>query len=165
VTPLDGVASTASLGGTLFFIGYDRAHGTQLWVTDGTAPGTTRFTINPQGWPPPFGLTAALGRVFFIGDDGVHGRELWQSDGTTARMVADINPGAAPGLPAARDLLAAIAGWLYFAADDGRGLAIWRTDGTTVERVTDLAPDLLGIVAYHGALYFSVHAQLYRLDP
>jgi len=44
--------SSASYGGYLFFLGYDAAHGTELWRSDGTSAGTGLYadlSYNPPG--------------------------------------------------------------------------------------------------------------------
>ncbi len=144
-SPANGFQAVAN--GRSFFVGYDDAHGPELWATDGTAAGThivADIASGPAGSSIEF-LTAMGRRVYFAADDGVHGRELWTSDGTAAgtRMVADIAPGAGSSLPAN---LTEVDGRLLFSADDGiHGVEPWVSDGTAegTRMLQDIAPGAL----------------------
>lgn len=77
------------VGGTLFFVLTDPAHGTELWKTDGTEAGT-RLVRDLQPGPDssnPFYLRAVGRYVFLLSTpaDGVS--RLWRSDGTEAGTV------------------------------------------------------------------------------
>jgi ELWxxDGT repeat protein len=64
-----------ALGPKLYFVA-DDSTGTELWVSDGTSPGTMRLSDNLIA---PIGdLTAAGKTLFFSGADLVHGTELWK---------------------------------------------------------------------------------------
>jgi len=80
----------------------DSTNGKELWVSDGTAAGTTLLkNINPGGNSSfPSDFTVFDNKLFFSADDGTHGRELWVTDGTTAgtKLVTDLNPGSGNGL-------------------------------------------------------------------
>ena len=143
-----------AVGSKLFFGVDDAAHGPSLWVSDGTAAGTTfvRAFGAASGTaaggagtavPPINTSTVAGNRLFFTTEPGpgaTGADELWVSDGTSAgtTMLADIDPGnAGPyssrnGFPAsASGQLAALNGGLYFANDDpAHGVELWRSDGT-----------------------------------
>jgi ELWxxDGT repeat protein len=121
-----------NVGGKLFFIASDGAHGSELWTSDGTAGGTQLVKdINPgKADASATLLTSSGGKLYFSADDGTHGTELWVSDGTSdgTRMVKDLNPGAANSVPS---FLTDVNGTLYFAADDGTvGDELWSSDGT-----------------------------------
>lgn len=84
------------LGERLFFSADDGIHGRELWVSDGTEPGTYLVKdLDPQvaSWGPlsgtPLELTAFDGKVYFsayfgfsITTGGWHENPLWCSDGT-----------------------------------------------------------------------------------
>jgi ELWxxDGT repeat protein len=127
-------ADFTPFGDRLLFVAQDDAHGTELWMTDGTPDGT-RLLRDIQPGPKssrPSGLIQAGDRVFFTAEDGEHGRELWASDGTPegTRLVWDLNPGGFSSfengplnLPTP---LTAAGGHLFFSADDGEtGLEPW----------------------------------------
>jgi ELWxxDGT repeat protein len=91
------------VNGVLFFSATDTAHGTELWMTDGT-PAGTRLVADIYPGPEgsyPNELTNVNGTLFFSADDGVHGMELWISDGTRlgTKILADIDPGSIELLP------------------------------------------------------------------
>jgi large repetitive protein len=134
-------------GDQVFFVADDGSHGMELWVTDGTAAGTSMvedINTGPAG-SVSYSLvaTAANGVLYFGADDGAHGTELWRSDGTGAGtyMVEDLNATGSsfPGQvgyfrPIRRQpplSFASIGGMLYFTANDGQtGMELWSTDGT-----------------------------------
>ena len=66
-----------SIGGFVYFSAQDITHGRELWRTDGTHDGTTRYAdINPSGSSSPSFETAVGSQVFLAADDGTHGTEL-----------------------------------------------------------------------------------------
>src|SRR5262249_11760868 len=80
-------------GETLLFAGSDRDHGTEVWITDGTGPGTRRLTDACPGPCPglryEYGQSNRFGgaasRVYFRAytseDEGAL-PELWVTDGS-----------------------------------------------------------------------------------
>lgn len=84
-------------GNKFFFQATTATEGTELWISNGTAIGTTIVKdINP-GLPDGLGAVSyyyTSAALYFSATDAVHGEELWQSDGslTGTTMVADINP-------------------------------------------------------------------------
>ena len=100
-----------------------------LWVTTGTAAGTTMLTnavtFVGAGSAGSFNNT----QLFFTGN-GASGQELWVSDATTAgtTLVKDINP---TGNSFPTDF-AVFNNKILFSADDGtQGRELWMSDGTT----------------------------------
>src|SRR5262249_5525210 len=110
VTPVvDDVSSDPSdlavLNGKLYFAATDAVNGRELWVSDGTADGTTLLkNINPEATADdgsagpardsnPTGLTRVGSAIFFAADNGRAGVELWRTDGTEAgtTKVRNIN--------------------------------------------------------------------------
>ena len=88
--------------------------GRELWVTDGTAAGTTLVkNIHPSGGSEPGVIVPAIsnpprtetvvsgGALYFAATDPAHGRELWKTDGTPngTVLVADMTPGPAHTSP------------------------------------------------------------------
>ena len=100
-TPVQGDLTNS--GGTLFFVGFDPTHGTELWTSDGTAMGTELVKdIRPgTAWSSPTLPTDVGGTLYFVANDGTRGRELWRSDGTAAgtKLVRDIVPGPTGSSP------------------------------------------------------------------
>jgi ELWxxDGT repeat protein len=126
--------TTTAAGNRLFFTtapALPGATGMALWVSDGTAAGTTVLAdINPGNTGPdsfPDTHFAALnGTLVFANGDPAHGVELWRSDGTArgTRLFRDLVPGQASSFPAN---LAVVNDRLYFSAGAG---ALWSSDGT-----------------------------------
>ena len=142
------------LGERVFFVGPGNQYG--LWVTDGTARGTTKVKDFAPGdsaqgkFNGPVPIAALGDRLLFTASDGASGTELWITDGTPGgtTRVKDIRPGASGSLPVGLAPAAAVFnGWLYFAADDGvSGVELWQTDGTEAgtQRVSDINPGAAG---------------------
>ena len=133
-------------GSTLFFDGAS-APGlrSELWKSDGTAPGTVLVKALPGPDPHLRNLTAVGRRVYFTFDDGAHGEELWESDGTEegTRLVKDVFPGLESSLP---QELRAFGHLLLFSATDGvHGREPWRTNSRPAgtRQVQDVAPGAL----------------------
>ena len=110
------------------------AHSYQLWVTDGTTPGTQRLNIatgNTQTtFTPQAPVVLGAGRALFTATDGSNGYELWATDGTSVgtSMLKDINPGAGNGQVRYLTLLGTR---MVFQANDGtHGNELWVTDGS-----------------------------------
>lgn len=115
----------------VFFNAQDSVHGSELWVTDGTAPGSHLVIDLMPGTEAGVEGFHALpeklwfdGEMYFVGSDGVHGRELWATDGSEAgtRLVHDLEPGPADSHPRA---FALFQDRLAFGAESG----VWWTDG------------------------------------
>ena len=128
-----GYAEIVTIGDTAFFAANDRAHGTELWASDGTRRGTQMLAdIGPGTGGVGPGWAKRLGDlVLFSADDGKHGRELWRSDGTPegTELVRDIGASMASvkvfGATAVGDDLA------YLGSRVGRGTPLTWVDGAT----------------------------------
>jgi len=114
-------------GTGVYFIGFDRVHGSELWHSSGTPEGTARVRdihAGP-GSSSPAELKIVGGVLLFSADDGVHGRELWRSDSTEegTHLLEDICPGACSSRPAG---FTVSGGNVFFSANDGEtGNELW----------------------------------------
>lgn len=95
-----------NVGGTMFFgatlnLFPGQQFGTELWMSDGTEPGTVMVkNINSGSADAAIReITNVDGTLFFSANDSVNGSELWKSDGTAAGtvLVANIRPGSFVG--------------------------------------------------------------------
>jgi ELWxxDGT repeat protein len=69
----------------IVFHGYDANNHEDLWVTDGTASGTSELSVagtNSSRGLSPYYLTSFHGKVLFEGDDSSGNWGLWVTDGT-----------------------------------------------------------------------------------
>ncbi|MDQ1347029.1 MAG: hypothetical protein QG573_398, partial [Acidobacteriota bacterium] len=120
----------ATVGERLFFAANDGVHGLELWVTDGTALGTTLVLDLQPGWESSFPavLTAASGQLFFTARGADDVVALWRSDGT-AKGTYRVSPEGVSFVN-----LSAIhpgPGFLYLCdAGSGAEEGLWRSDGT-----------------------------------
>ena len=76
----------------------DGKHGEELWVSNGTAAGTSQVDINQTIWynggnSYPGQFTKYGNLAYFTARNATNGNELWQTDGTAAgsTLAADIN--------------------------------------------------------------------------
>ena len=121
--------------GRVLFGASDGTHGTELWVTDGTAAGTLMLKdIQPgnQGSSPNLFVPLANGLVVFRAGESTYGSELWVTDGTQdgTNLLRDINPG--PDSSFLQGMVPMGDGrTLFRATDDVHGQEVWVTDGTT----------------------------------
>lgn len=172
---------TPMAGGRMVFAATDGGSGTELWVSDGTASGTTLLADLHPGVGPPFGqannsfprqFTQAGGLTYFTATTGGQGEELWLTDSFAVLMAADINP--AVGLGSAPMNLTESGGALYLSADDGtNGRELWRASGVSASLVADLEPGATGsapdhLVDFGGTIRFAANiggnAQVWSSD-
>jgi len=188
-------------GGRLFFTaaapivygpGFTTGFPFSLWVTDGTAAGTTRLKDGvDSGFSKPSlnAATQALapfgGGVIFAATDTTHGTEPWISDGTVGgtRLVADIVDNGATAGPdgdSSPSWFTPVGGQVYFAATDTDGIRqIWKTDGTAAGTAVQATGQLggaavgiqypSGLTAYGGGIVFAAadstgDVELWRFD-
>ena len=171
-----------AMGNILYFVANDGIHGSELWRSDGTGPGTQRVTdIGPGPADSEiYQLTVFNGRLYFTANedgDGTCG-DLWTSDGTTDGTHKVLEPGTNLVVCPRPNGLTEYNGALYFSGFRlGTGYELWRTDGTSVGTwmVKDINPGSAGsnpntFVAFAGKLYFlrrdraSGPAVLFRTD-
>ncbi|GMU66951.1 MAG: hypothetical protein AMXMBFR36_32250 [Acidobacteriota bacterium] len=138
-------AEFVDLDGSVIFAATHPTLGRELWISDGTAAGTSLLLdINPgAAGSLPEGLVRAGDLVFFWAFHWESGFELWRTDGTAAGtlLVEDLHPG--PG-GQSRERMAAIGSSVYFSGAEGptNVAELWTSDGTpagTVQ-VADINP-------------------------
>jgi ELWxxDGT repeat protein len=118
----------------VLFSADDGNYGQALWISDGTALGTTLVADIYPGINAASIRDFALlggGRALFIADDGTSGEELWITDGGPGgtSLVKDIRPGAYAS--SISNITALGNGMAVFQANDGTtGRELWATDGT-----------------------------------
>ncbi len=129
----------------LLFGADDGVRGMELWISNGTASGTTLVKdINPGPVGSGPGEMAVLKKQsIFSAYDRKRGRELWVTDGTAegTTLVKDIRPGNNDSFPTS---LTVVDGLVFFRANDGtNGLELWVTDGTVdgTRMVKDINPE------------------------
>ncbi|MBC8105108.1 MAG: hypothetical protein H7Z14_00840 [Anaerolineae bacterium] len=76
-------------GNKIVFSAIDEDHGYELWISDGTAAGTTLLKdINPgAGSSQPYGFTVGNGVVYFGAEDNGADSQVWRTDGTPGGTV------------------------------------------------------------------------------
>jgi ELWxxDGT repeat protein len=122
------------LGSSVIFAATDPANGQEVWISDGTAAGTSIVRdIRPgSAGSSPAGFAVVGNRVYFSANDGTNGSEPWFTDGTTGgtQMLRDIRTGGlASSSPSS---FTAFGANVLFVADDGtNGFELWFSDGTT----------------------------------
>jgi ELWxxDGT repeat protein len=135
------------------FAADDGVSGRELWISDGTAAGTTLLTdINPgPGNSDPNHLLVADGALYFFARDASGISHFMRLTSTTGQVepLAVAFPGPpAFGFPrwCERDVPVAFGGKVYFAAsaDDGL-LKLWKSNGTSAGTGPILASDTEGV--------------------
>jgi ELWxxDGT repeat protein len=155
-------------GNRVVFAGKDAAHGTELWVSDGTGPGT-RLLADLCPGPcdsKPRAFTAAGGLVWFRANvSGSNGTvQLARTDGTAAGTVVlgrTVEEGV--GLDLAVSGISGNGGKVFFTGFDRQyGAQPWVSDGTRggTRRVTALpghggSSDPMDLTAFGDRLLFS----------
>jgi ELWxxDGT repeat protein len=116
-------------GDKVLFAVNDGIHGTEVWVSDGTAEGSSLLKDIYPGANSSVSIYQSFhtfdGLAYFSADDGEHGVEIWVTDGTSegTRLLKETNSSGMPRVE--------LNGQLLFSLDDGiHGRELWRTDGT-----------------------------------
>src|SRR5262249_5981047 len=147
--------NSAPLHGVLYFSGWDPAHGSEVWRSDGTAAGTYRVTdVCPGRCDSRPGEIRAVGDLlYFSADDGFSGEELWVSDGVPGheRRVKDVCLGSCGSNPQG---FAAAGGRVLFFAQLGLRYQLWATDGgigggAGTRRVATLCTPGINCLSFH----------------
>ena len=125
------------LNGEVLFSGLDANNSNGLWITDGTAAGTSEvITVGGSGSGLfPSDLTPLNNKVLFNGTDANLLEELWITDGTTAgtseltsvqSTIDNVNYGLDPS-----DFTSFGSGLLFDGLDANGDGSLWVTDGTS----------------------------------
>ena len=173
----------APLGPQLVFVAHDPAHGSELWISDGTTEGTSLLVDAIPGADSllkrPFSadrfveireprLLGADTFAVLAGTSASSGEELWVTDGTAlgTGLLKDIYPGDYPSTP--RQFTRLGDRIVFSAEDEEHGLELWVTDGTYpgTTLLKDVAPGLASsvpddLVVRDGVLYFSAWSPSY----
>ncbi|GMU63901.1 MAG: hypothetical protein AMXMBFR36_01750 [Acidobacteriota bacterium] len=120
----------AAVGDRIFFAADDGVHGSELWVTDGTIPGT-RMVADIRPGPAssrPYGMVEAFEEVWFLAGEPWTERRVWRSDGTSAGTRPLFEEATDPLGPHVSSLLEGPG--LVFVIHTEPSYGLWRTDGT-----------------------------------
>ncbi|MES2850929.1 MAG: T9SS type A sorting domain-containing protein [Bacteroidota bacterium] len=124
------------LNGNFIFHGWMPGTGSELYITNGTAGGTTLLkdiTLGTAG-SDPADFVLHNGFIYFTAVTAAEGRELWRTNGTAAgtTLVKDINTGTAGSNEENNYNLVSTGTYLLFAASGSatQGVELWRSDGT-----------------------------------
>lgn len=143
-------ANLVAFDSKLIFKATDPALGTELYLSDGSAPGTGMVSnILGTGATAPRGLVRFNDMLVFAAGNASTGVELWKSDGTAAgtTLVKDIIAGPGSSNPTS---LVVSGGRLFFIATTAAaGAELWVSDGTAAG--TQLVKDI-----YAGATASSI---------
>ncbi len=157
-----------ALDDRLLFVANDGIFGAELWVTTGTAQGTSRLTdINPGPLSSTITNLRRLGnRIVFTAISPTHGNEVYVSDGTVAgtQRISDLVSGIGSAFGEYVPVFAEGSDRLYFRATSSLEPAcrLFETDGTAAgthcaynSASVSLGPVQSIVVAANGAVVFS----------
>jgi ELWxxDGT repeat protein len=129
-TAASSPAEFATFGNRIAFTASPDRTNRELWITDGSASGTTKLLTVAATTTYFAAPIAVRNTLLFSARDVNHGSELWASDGTAAgtHMLLDLNPGPSSADPGDHIVYKNL---LFFSADDGtHGRELWTSDGT-----------------------------------
>ncbi|HYC91525.1 MAG TPA: ELWxxDGT repeat protein [Thermoanaerobaculia bacterium] len=152
-------------GSGVYFAAMRSASGSELWVTDGTAAGTSMVTTPPTGGASnPSALRVVNGTLVFTGRN-----RLWMSDGTPAgtRLMADIIVSNGE----TNDRIVHRGRMLFAGRESTYGTELWITDGTPAgtRSLKDLTPGPNGsephaFVMLSDTVYFIAGDAIWKTD-
>ncbi len=129
------------LSGKLVFRGSRPSTGSELYMTDGTAGGTSLISdvyAGPNS-SNPSDFATLNGFVFFSATTALQGREIWKTNGTTTSILLDIVPGIDSSNRMDEYNMFSNGTYLLFAARvPGSGVELWKSDGTTTAMLKEI---------------------------
>lgn len=163
LTPSSGPPNTSfdivSYNNKIYFSYNDGVNGYELWVSDGTVPGTGLFQdlyAGSAGSYPRY-FTVANNKLFFMGDNINGDRRMFVSDGTAAGtfVVKNNYTTLFNGLAT----FAILNNDIYFTSDNGTGsgYGLWKSNGTLAGTVL-VKP---GIISTTGGNYAVLNNTLF----
>lgn len=160
-----GINVPTPAGNKLFFTVYISG-ASSLWVSDGTNSGTIKLTDLSTTGLPMIALDSS--KLIFIQNNTSpinYGREPWISDGTVigTKLLKDIYPGTANGIPKNYFLSKVIDNVLYFKGiDSTHGEELWKTDGTDTGTVLvkDMNPGTGRGFVNNGEIFYDANGVL-----
>ncbi|MDE2198432.1 MAG: Hint domain-containing protein [Rhodospirillales bacterium] len=130
-------ADLTPYNGKIILSGFNAAWLDGLWVSDGTAAGTSEIPVagantTPGGGLSPQELTPLNGKLVFDGVDSV-GNQLWITDGTSAGThVVPVSGQDAAGLaPHGFTVLGNLVLFGGYSSETGNPYRLWASDGTS----------------------------------
>lgn len=120
----------------VFFSASDTAHGTELWVTDGTSAGTKLVADVVEGPndSQPTWLTVFQNRLVFVADHAIWSYDVGTSSLKLVKRFRNVPTSLGP------QYLVVAGDSLYFVADGGNGDELWKYDGVSANEIIDLNP-------------------------
>ena len=158
------------LNDKMLFSASTATSGNELWITDGSANGTTllKDIYTGSDSSSPKSMTLVGDKVYFSANDGINGSELWVTDGTADGTVPvkDIYPGSSNGYPNSSfpQSFFAFGSQVLFMAETALGQELWVTNGTA--EGTTLLKDINTVsthssprffTEFNGMVYFSAN--------
>ncbi|MEK7951747.1 ELWxxDGT repeat protein [Luteolibacter soli] len=134
-----GIAVNTAGTGALFTVDGGTREASELWITDGTKPGTKLLhdhsTGEGKGIPLDFAKAGDL-TLYSVIDAGVTTvGTLWMTDGTRTGTVKVVTTGGSSPYPDPQEMVS-LNGIVYFLSTPADGkTGLWRTDGTAVGTV------------------------------
>ena len=126
-------SSRQELASVALFSADDGTRGRELWITNGTFPGTRRVADllpGPRG-SAPHDLVRFGNRVYFLTTNGGLGESLWRTDGTAAGTVR-VRDLTLDGHPSWGRGLTVAGSRLYFTVyNETTGAELWASTGST----------------------------------
>jgi ELWxxDGT repeat protein len=150
--------------GELFFNARNAGGLAGLWVSDGSAAGTSELVVanaSSFGVGPVY-LAPFQGEVYFSGSDPNTHRQLWASNGTAAG-TSELAVTNSSTLGLTPEFLTSVGATLYFNGDPTTGLrGLWVSNGTAagtselvVANSSSLGLNPQSLMGFVGKLYFS----------